>query len=145
VIFGIFTAFGLGFVYFISAIPAGVAAHAPLWVAALAAWLGYSAGGALMLIAGRPLRAWMMRKLNISPHPDPQKFFWRIWARFGLWGLSLIAPVTIGPQATAVVALALGEKAPRIQIAITLGSLPWAILFGLFTSFGKQAILQSPW
>ncbi len=142
-IFGIFTAFGLGFVYFISAIPAAVAAHAPLWVAALAAWLGYSAGGTIVLIAGRPLRAWIVLKLHIDPQPDPQKLFWRIWVRFGLWGLGLIAPVTIGPQATAAVALALGERALHIQIAITLGVLPWVILFGVLTAFGAHALPQS--
>ena len=31
---GALTAFGLGFFYFVGAIPAGVAAHAPLWISA---------------------------------------------------------------------------------------------------------------
>jgi hypothetical protein len=35
---GFLTSFGLGFVYFVGAIPAGVAAHTPLWLAAVAAW-----------------------------------------------------------------------------------------------------------
>jgi len=137
---GALTAFGLGFLYFISAIPAGVAANAPVAVAAVAAWLGYSVGGLVILLAGAPLRGWIARKLKINPTPDPKKLFWRVWHRFGLWGLGLIAPVTIGPQATAVIALALGESPRRIQLAISLGVAPWAIAFGLLTALGVHAL-----
>jgi membrane protein YqaA with SNARE-associated domain len=136
---GIFTAFGLGFLYFISAIPGGVAAHAPVWLAATAAWLGYSAGGLVVLAAGAPLRTWITRKMKIDPTPDPTKLFWKVWGRFGLWGLGLIAPVTVGPQVTAVIALALGESPRRIQLAIFLGVLPWVIALGLLTALGAHA------
>lgn len=135
---GLLTSFGLGFFYFVSAIPGGVAAHAPLWGAATAAWLGYSAGGMVVLAAGAPLRVWIFAKLKVTPHPDPTKLFWKIWLRFGLWGLGLIAPVTIGPQATAAVALALGERPLKIQLAISLGILPWTILFALMTGMGAH-------
>jgi len=137
---GILTAFGLGFLYFISAIPAGVAAHAAVAAAAVAAWLGYSVGGLVILLAGAPLRGWIATKLKINPTPDPSKLFWRVWHRFGLWGLGLIAPVTIGPQATAVIALALGESPRRIQLAISLGVAPWAIAFGILTALGVHAL-----
>jgi hypothetical protein len=137
---GALTAFGLGFLYFISAIPAGVAAHAPVWLAAVAAWLGYSAGGLVILMAGAPLRNWITRKLKINPTPDPTKLFWRVWHRFGIWGLGLVAPVTVGPQATAVIALALGESPRRIQLAISLGVAPWAVAIGILTAFGAQAL-----
>ena len=137
---GLLTAFGLGFLYFISAIPAGVATHAPIWAAVTAAWLGYSAGGLVVLLAGAPLRAWINGKLKIDPTPDPTKLFWRIWHRFGLWGLGLIAPVTIGPQATAAIALALGERPLRIQLAVSLGVFPWAVVFGALTAAGAHAM-----
>jgi hypothetical protein len=137
---GLITAFGLGFLYFISAIPAGAAAHAPVWVAVLAAWLGYSVGGLVVLMAGAPLRAWITRKLKINPTPDPTKLFWRVWHRFGIWGLGLVAPVTVGPQATAVIALALGESPRRIQLAISLGVAPWAVVLGALTAAGLNAL-----
>jgi len=136
---GTLTALGLGFLYFVAAIPAGVAAGSPVILAALAAWLGYSLGGAVVLLAGAPLRSWITRKLKINPQPDPAKLFWRVWQRFGIWGLGLIAPVTIGPQATAVIALALGEAPRRIQLAISLGVLPWALGVAVVTGFGLKA------
>jgi len=134
---GILTAFGLGFLYFISAIPGGMAAHATVWAAALAAWLGYSAGGLLVLLAGAPLRDWITRKLKVDPKPDNSKLFWKVWHRFGLWGLGLIAPITIGPQVTAILALALGESPRRIQLAIVLGVFPWVIVLGFLASLGS--------
>jgi len=136
---GLFAALGLGFLYFVAAIPAGVAAGSPVALAALAAWIGYSLGGTIVLVAGTPLRDWIMRKLKVNPHPDPAKLFWRIWERFGLWGLGLIAPVTIGPQATALICLSLGESPRRIQLAISIGVLPSVIAFALGVGFGAHA------
>ncbi|MBX9577839.1 MAG: small multi-drug export protein [Chthoniobacterales bacterium] len=123
------TAFGLGFLYFISAIPAGVALGAPVWPAAAAAWLGYSAGGALILLLGVPAQEWLRQKWKFSFTPDPQKLFWRIFDRYGVIGLGLIAPITIGPQLTALLLLTLGIKPQKIFLAIALGVIPWTILF----------------
>ncbi|MCE9588830.1 MAG: DNA-binding protein, partial [Verrucomicrobia bacterium] len=58
------------------------------------------------------------------------------WHRFGLWGLALIAPVSVGPQATAILALAMGESPRRIQWAISLGIIPWVLLSAYLTSLG---------
>lgn len=137
---GILTAFGLGFLYFISAIPAGVTAHAPLAISALAAWMGYSAGSFVVLLAGAPLREWLLVKLKINLTPDHSKIFWRIWHRFGIWGLGLIAPVTMGPQGGTVLALALGESPYRILLAFTLGALPWVIGISWITQTGSHLL-----
>ena len=139
-IIGILESFGLGFLYFLGAIPAGVAAHTPLWIAAIAAWCGYSLGGMVVLLAGAPLREWLLAKLKVSPKPDQSKLFWRIWHRFGIWGLGLIAPVTIGPQASAAVALALGESPRRIQLAISLGVIPWVVVSAVVTEVGVHVL-----
>ena len=137
---GIATAIGLGFVYFIAAIPAGVAAGAPAWMAGLGAGVGYVAGAAVVLVAGAPLREWLVSKLKIPVERDPSKLVWRMWERGGLLGLCLIAPVTIGPQATAVIALAVGEKPRRILVAVALGVLPWSVIFAALTAFGFKLV-----
>jgi len=137
---GLSTAFGLGFLYFIAAIPAGVVAGTSAWLAGLAAGLGYVAGAAVVLLAGAPLREWLVRKLKIPVARDPSKLVWRMWERGGLLGLCLVAPVTIGPQATAVVALAVGEKPRRILAAVALGILPWCVIFAVLTAFGFKLV-----
>ena len=94
----------------------------------------------VVLVAGAPLRTWITRKMKIDLKPDPTKLFWRIWHRFGLWGLGFVAPVTVGPQVTAVIALALGESPRRIQLAISLGVLPWVVALGFLTAFGAHVL-----
>jgi hypothetical protein len=137
---GLMTAFGLGVVYFIAAIPAGVAAGASAWLAGVAAGTGYVVGGAVVLLAGAPLRGWLVRRLKIPVERDPSRLVWRIWERGGLLGLCLLAPVTIGPQATAVIALAVGERTPRIVAAIALGVAPWCVVFAVLTAFGFKLV-----
>lgn len=130
------TVFGLGVVYFIAAIPAGVALQLHPAVAAFCAWAGYTAIAAAMLAIGEPARRWMGRKFNLSPHPDPDKLFWRVWNRFGLPGLALLAPVTCGPYFAALLAIALGEKPTRLLLWIAGGALPWCILFAILAGMG---------
>ena len=131
-------AFGFGFLYFLGAIPAGVAAGAPVWLAAVSAWVGYSAGGLVVLVAGAPLRDWLVRKLKIPVERDSSKLVWRIWEKWGLAGLGLLAPVMIGPQAGSILALAVGERAVRVFVALSLGVVPWCVLFAILVGFGVK-------
>lgn len=137
---GILTAFGLGFGYFVAAIPAGVAAGLPVWAAALAAWFGYTCGGAVVLAAGAPFRLWLVQRLKIPVERDPGKLVWKVWNRAGLPGLGLLAPVTVGPQVGAILALAVGEKPLRVLVVLSLGVLPWCALFGVLVWLGKRAL-----
>lgn len=98
------------------------------------------AGGVVVLVAGAPFREWLVRKLKIPVHRDPSKLVWRMWERGGLLGLCLVAPVTIGPQATALIALAVGERAPRIIAFVALGVAPWCVTFAVMTAFGFKLV-----
>ena len=84
------------------------------------------------------MRDWLVRRLKIPVQRDPSKLVWRVWDRGGLAGLGLLAPVTIGPQAGAVLALAVGEKMPRILAALSLGVIPWCVAFGVLVAFGVR-------
>lgn len=140
IISGSAVAFGLGFVYFLAAIPSGTAAGAPLWLAAVAGWLGYTSGALLVLLAGAPLRNWLLWKLKISTQRDPSKWIWRVWEKWGLAGLGILAPVTIGPQAGSLLALAVGERPVRILTAISLGVIPWCVLFAFLVGLGVKIV-----
>ena len=130
--------FGLGIAYFLAAIPAGVTLKLSPWIAALCAWAGYTAIGAAVLFVGTPARRWLNRKFSISPHPNPEKLFWRVWMRWGLPGLGLLAPVTCGPYFAALIALALGEKPRRLILWIAGGAIPWCILFAILAATGSS-------
>lgn len=135
---GLAAALGLGFAYFIAAIPAAAAAGLPVWAAGLAAWFGYSAGASVVLLAGAPLRAWLVKKLRIPVERDPTKWVWKVWDRAGLPGLGILAPVTVGPQAGAILALAVGERPVRIFAALSLGVIPWCAGFCILVSLGVK-------
>lgn len=81
-------------------------------VAALAAWAGYTAIGAAMLVIGAPARAWVQRKLRLSTEPDPKRI-WRIWQSYGLPGLGPLAPVTIVLFCCSI-GFGFGEKPRRV-------------------------------
>lgn len=137
---GIGTAFAFGFIYFMGAIPAGVIAGLPAWGAAIAAWAGYSTGAASMIIAGASVRLWLVRRFRISLERDPAKWLWKAWDRWGLIGLGLLAPVTIGPQIGGILALAVGEKPFRTFLSFSLGVVPWCIFFAIFVAAGVKLI-----
>lgn len=132
----LFSAFGLGFLYFISAIPVAIAAGAPAEAAAGLAWLGYSMGALVIVFLGVPMRAWIATRLHFSFEPHPQKIYWKIWNRCGLFGTALLAPVTLGPQLAALFLLALGLAPKKIVTAISLGALPWVLGFVVALKLG---------
>ena len=135
---GISVSFGLGFIYFIAAIPSGVAAGAIVPLATFAAWAGYSVGAVVVVLAGVPARNWLVKQFHIPLDRDPKKLIWRIWSRWGLIGLGLIAPVTIGPQIGAALALAVGEKPLQVWLSLSVGVVPWCVLFGALVAAGVR-------
>ena len=132
---------GLSFVYFISAIPAGVALGLSPAIAAVAAGLGYASGSWLVVLIGTPLQLWAKKRVRLLHEPrDETKLFWKIWTRFGLVGLGFIAPVSCGPQIGSLVALAFGEKSTHVAFWFTVGIIPYCIGFALVAAFGKHLI-----
>lgn len=137
---GLASVFGLGFLYFLGAIPAGAALGVPLWLAAPAAWLGYTAGAMLVAGAGAPLRERLTRRFKIEARPAKPTIVHRAWDRFGLPALGLLAPVTIGPQIGALLGLALGASPVRLVLALSLGAAPWAAGFATLVALGVKLV-----
>ena len=139
----IISIFGLAFLYFIAAIPAGVALQLPIWVAALTAGVSYAVGVVVVVLIGAPLRERLTKRFNISTTHDPNKLIWRVWDRYGLIGLSLLAPVTLGAQIGALIGLSLGVKPRSLVIGMALGVVPWCIGIGIAVAFGLQVVRPS--
>ena len=133
----IVTILGLGFFYLVGAVPGGMAVGVSAPLSAFIAWIGYASGAVVMTFVGEPVRKWVAGKLKIPLEHDPEKLIWKVWSRFGLPGLGLLAPVTIGPQAGCVLAMALGEKPWKAALALSLGAIPWCVGFAI--AFGQAA------
>jgi len=136
----IVSTFGLAFFWFIGAIPAGAALNLALPIAALTAWISYAAGVAVIVLIGAPLRERIIRRFNLSLEHDPNKLFWRAWDRFGLIGLGLLAPVTVGSQIGALIGLALGVSSLRLLIAMVVGAALWTLVIAGLVAVGVSIV-----
>lgn len=139
----IISTFGLAFFYFIAAIPAGTALQLPIWIAGLTAGVSYVAGVLVVVLIGAPLRERLTKRFNISTTHDPNKLIWRVWDRYGLIGLSLLAPVTFGAQIGALLGLSLGVKPRSLVIGLSLGIVPWCVGIGMALALGLQVVRPS--
>jgi len=136
----IISTFGLAFFYFIAAIPAGAALQLPIWIAALTAGVSYAAGVIVVVLIGAPLRERLAKRFNISTTHDSTKLIWRVWDRYGLIGLSLLAPITLGAQIGALIGLSLGVKPRSLVIGMALGIVPWCVILGVAVALGLQVV-----
>jgi hypothetical protein len=139
--------FGWAFFSFWSAIPAGIALQvAPLLVVATVT-ISYGSGVALVVLAGIPLRQRIQRRFlktdaALTEVQGNRGLRWAtiIWQRFGLVGLALLAPMTLGSQLGAVIGLAFGARPLPLMIAMTLGAALWAILITLAVVAGVMVV-----
>lgn len=123
--------FGLAFFYFWPSIPAGLALGLPAPLVIAASSLSYACGAAVVALAGGPLRRRVLRRINRPSTLNPDSLIGRIWSRFGLIGLGLAAPMTIGSQAGAALGVALDSPPRLVFIWLAMGGLLWSILLTL--------------
>ncbi len=131
--------FGWAFFSFWSSIPAGIALSVSPVLVALTATFSYGSGAALVVLAGAPLRERIRRRMenhasdgdNIGEAPPKRRMIIIVenaWQRYGLIGLAILAPMTVGSQIGAVIGLGFGAKPVPLVVALTLGALGWAVL-----------------
>ena len=137
---GLVSVFGIAFIYFWAAIPAGLAQGiSPLIVGATAA-ISYACGVGLVVIAGQPVRAWIMRRLGGKSANSPDSTIHRIWDRYGLIGLALIAPMTTGAQIGAIIGISLNAPPRRLFLLMSLGGLLWAVVITAAFALGIAVV-----
>ncbi|MEP7292555.1 MAG: small multi-drug export protein, partial [Chloroflexota bacterium] len=106
--------FGLAFLYFWASIPAGMAQGLnPVLVVATAS-LSYACGVGMVTIAGKPVREWIMKRFGGRASSNPNSAIRRVWDRYGLIGLALLAPVTTGAQFGAIIGISLNVPPRRL-------------------------------
>jgi hypothetical protein len=119
--------FALAFFSFWPAIPAGLALGlSPLTVIATTT-LSYASGVGVIVFFGGSIRAWFVRRFQQQGAESAQGRLQRIWQRYGMVGLGLAAPMTVGAQIGAVFGIALNASPRRLFLAMTLGALAWSI------------------
>jgi hypothetical protein len=104
--------------------------------------LSYAAGVALVVIAGQPVREWILRRFGGKASGNPDSAIRRVWNRYGLIGLALLAPITTGAPIGAVIGLSLNAPPRRMFVLMSLGGLLWACIFAALVMLGVTAVQQ---
>lgn len=143
----IISIFGLAFFYFWPAIPAGLALGLSPLIVILTTSLSYIAGVAAVTLFGTRLRDWILQRLGKKATLDPDSLAGRIWTRFGVPGLGLIAPMTVGSQIGAAVGLMLNARPRQLFIWMCIGAVAWSSLLTALVALGVlgvQSVVTSP-
>jgi hypothetical protein len=105
--------------------------------------LSYASGVVLVAALGQPIRERLMARFGSKSVADPDSRIRRVWKRYGLLGLSLIAPLTTGAQIGAALGLSLGIPPRKLVIGMSLAGAVWvtlAIIAVMLGIVGTQAI-----
>ena len=114
-----------------ASISAGLALQVAPVIVALTAWISYTVGVIIVVLLGEPIRARLLKRFGGKAAANPDSSIRRVWNRFGLIGLSLLAPVTTGSQIGALIGLSLGVPPRKLIIGMALGAALWSAVITL--------------
>ncbi len=131
---------GLGAVEIWAAIPTGLALGVhPVATAALA-----SSGALLSTLAivalGTRVQAWLVQRHGGKKQNGGHGRISRIWQRYGVIGLGLLAPFLTGAPLGAALGLALGASAARLLLWIGVGVVLWSAGLTLAGALGIETV-----
>ena len=114
------TVFLLGAMELWIAVPAGIALGLTPPVAGVASAAGAIAGVFMILLLGERIQTLLIRKKGDSEIKNHGRIY-RIWIRYGVAGLGLIAPSLIGAPAGTALGITLGAPAKHLLFWMSLG------------------------
>jgi hypothetical protein len=125
--------FALAFFSFVPSIPAGLALGLPPLIAFMTSALSYAVAAVLMVVLGERAREWVKRRLGGKNFGDPNSRIYKVWERYGVIGLGLLAPLTVGAQIGVILGLTLNAK-PRPLLL-------WMVIGGVVVGAALTALL----
>jgi hypothetical protein len=126
---GVFLAGATPWLEAVVVIPAGLLFGLdPFWVVT-AGLVGNAITIFLFAYLGSAIREWIRsrRKGKTSSKPDRFAKAQNLFDRYGIFGLAALAPVVVGTQFAAAIAVAAGVKPLRAALLITAATAAWAI------------------
>lgn len=134
------TVLGLGAVELWAAIPAGLALQLHPVTVGVAAAAGAMLGAVAVVTFGERVRTWLMQRHGGKEEDGQHGTLYRIWRRYGVIGLGLLAPLLTGAPIGAALGLALGAPAGRLLLWIGFGIMLWSSALTLAGALGLAGI-----
>ena len=130
---------GLGAVELWTAIPAGLALDLhPLLIGIVSA-AGAILGVLVILVVGGGVRTWLLRRFGGGEKREHGRIY-RIWVRYGVAGLGLLAPLLFGAPLATALGVTLGAPAGRLLLWMSLGIAAWSALLTVAGALGLAGI-----
>lgn len=110
------TVFALSAIELWATIPAGLALQLHPLIVGITAATGAMLGALAVILLGERVRTWLMQRHGSKEEQGQPGLISRIWHRYGVIGLGLLAPLLIGAPLGAAVGLSLGVPAGRLLL-----------------------------
>lgn len=123
-----------------AAIPAGLALGLDPFLVGLGASIGAILGTLIVVLVGERLRNWLVRRYSVKKERQKTGLIRKIWQRYGLIGLGLLAPLLTGAPLGAALGLSLGAQAGRLMVWMSLGIVLWAAILTAAGTLGLAGI-----
>jgi hypothetical protein len=132
--------FGLGAVELWAAVPAGLALQLhPVAIGCTAA-LGAVLGIMAMGLMGERVRLWLLRWRGPERRGVRQGRITQLWARYGVIGLGLAAPLLVGAPLGTAVGMSLGAPRGRLLFWMSLGAVLCTVMLTVAGTLGLIGI-----
>jgi hypothetical protein len=123
-----------------AAIPTGLALGLNPVVVGLGAAVGAILGTLIVVLVGGRLRNWLVRRYSSKKEKQKPGLISKIWQRYGLIGLGLLAPFLTGAPLGAALGLSLGAQPWRLMVWMSFGIVLWAAILTIAGSLGFAGI-----
>jgi len=138
------TVLGLGAIELWAAIPAGFALKLHPVTIGITAAIGAMLGGVVVMLLGERVRSWQMQRLGRKDEKVQQSRIHKLWHRYGVIGLGLLAPLLTGAPLGVLLGLTLGAPSVRLLFWIGMGIVLWSTVLTLVGALGVASI-ESLW
>ena len=122
------TVFGLGAVELWAAFPVGLAFGLSPAVVGTVTAAGALAAVLVIVYPGGRLRSWVVRRYSRPARSKSMDRATRLWERYGVVGVGLIAPLLVGVPVAAALGVALGAPQQRLATFLALVVLAWCVV-----------------
>jgi uncharacterized membrane protein len=129
----------------ISVIPLGALAGMNAPAVALIAFIGNMATILLLILLIDRIKLWLQRRKDrkgVSAEGKREKRAAAIWKKYGLPGLALISPITVGSHLGAIMAMSFGGTRRQITVWMTVSILVWTVAAGALAHFGVNLFFE---
>jgi len=134
------TVLGLGAVELWAAIPTGLALRLHPVSVGITAATGATLGALVVVLLGERVRNWLAQRYGEKKEKGRHGLIDRIWRRYGVIGLGLLAPLLTGAPLGAALGLTLRVPAGRLLFWIILGTILWSTVLTLAGALGFAGI-----